>query len=244
MKRRANIEEPKSIYEARTRLVDAKLEIEKINEELTTRFRFRDEDGLPMSPVEHLEWRKRASGAKGWFMSEAAICQQWIDGYEKDIRTEEETALREKTINTQRKNAKDKLARAEELRKRDAENNAWRIKMVKEFGTTRLPPDVARAQTLEIERLRLEAKQAELARLDTSHRRQEQKARHREWLRQLEIDDPVNELDPVNLLARAYRVLHRLAKEGKFDYASEAGALLSIIQERQLILNHIENDGD
>lgn len=242
MGRSANLEEPKSIDEARSRLIDTNVQIDIFNESLAARFRYREEDGMPMPPEEHLAWKKRALAAKHFFMREAAICQQWIEGYEKDVRVEREVELREKTINIQRKNAEDRRARAEALRKRDAENNEWRNRMIAEHGTTKLPPDIARAEMIKLEQMRLEVKQAELDRVGTSHKRQEQKQRHREWLRRLEINDPVNELDPVSLLALAYRILRRLKEEGKLDFTSEEAALFSVIQERQLILNHIEND--
>lgn len=248
MGRIASFDEPKSIDEARARLIDTNLEIEKINIDMGQRFRYRDEDGMPMTPEEHLAWKKRAIAARNHFLREVAIVQTWIDGYERDVRAEEEADIRLRAVETQRRKAEAdqaraeaKRARAEALYQRDRENNAWRERMMREHGTTKLPPDIARAEMIELEKLKLQVKEAEIARQGISHKRAEQKQRHKEWLRLLEIESPPDELDPMNLLGYAYRLLIRLRREGRVTFTDEEWAVISVIQERQIILNNLED---
>lgn len=239
--RRANLEEPKTIDEARERMVYVQAEIAALETMLAERFRFHD-DGMPYTPEEYGSWRRRTTGALTWWTRERAVLETWLDAYKKEVKAEQDEEERRLRIEAKQRTAEKKRARAEMLLQRDKENKEWRNRMLREYGTNRLPPDIARAEEIELQRLRLEVQQAEIRRFGMSQRRHEQKLRQKEWIRLLEMEECEEVLDPAHLLARAFRLLHKLYREKRVVYTDEELALLSVIQERQLILNHMEDE--
>lgn len=208
--RRANLNEPSTIDEARERMIDVTAEIAALQSAMDARFRYRD-DGMPMDPEEYIEWRRRASGAKNWFLREQIVLETWIKVYEQDLRAEEDAERR-------------KLEREERAKARE-----WKERMLREHGTTKLPQHILNAQHLERQRNALQLQ-------EKSEKATRRKTAHREYLQMLRIENPIDGLSIENLLGHAYRLLFRLMQERRVLFTPEERAVLGIIEERYLIL--------
>lgn len=227
--RKANLEPPKNIHEARQRSIEVRAEIEALEVAIDARFRYREDDGMPMNPEEHFNWRRRARIAMEWLTREKVVLDAWIKDYEKDLRAEEDADRRRE----KREAAKESARLHYESQKSYQE---WQERMIQEHGTARAPAHVFRAQQVELEELRAERRQQVLAMQENSERLRRRKQAHKEWLKALEIEDPVNGLDPENLLRHAYRALRRIVRIDRSILTEDEQSLLNAIEQRHLIL--------
>lgn len=235
--RRANLELPKTIDEARRRLVETSGEIRALQTAIDARFRYREDDGMPMGSEEHFEWRRKARGAMEWFVRERTMLEMWLKDYEREVKAEQDDERRRQKQET-------KVRHAQEQRARQTERHEWTERMLKEHGTVRAPKHVLKEREIELEKLRAENHERYLSILAAGERAHRRKQSHREWLKRLEIEEPVNGLDPDNLLKHALQLLRRLREEGRVEYTWDEKTVLDVIEQRFLILADLVDDSN
>jgi hypothetical protein len=231
--RRSNLTPPTSIDEARERIAYVDAQITSIQALLESTFRIGN-DGLPMTPEEFFQWRKRTSAAMAWFLRERNIVAAYIKVYEKDVEAEEKEEAR-------RLKEEAKQRHIEQTRAVQEEYTQWREKAIRQYGTAKLPEAIRLEKEAEIERARTERLKQQAVVQELSEKQERNRAKHRAWLRTLELEESPNSLDAENLLRCAFRLLRDLVKQRRVTLSLEEFAVLNIIEQRELVRNTLED---
>lgn len=245
---------PTSIDEARERLIRVQSGLAAVAKELENPTRHSRITGLELSPEEFSVLQLRAVQAQRHMQVEEARCLAYIRRYEQELHAEERADARRMQHELELFRIKERAAEreAERIARQDrhaAQVEAARIareereRLAQEERAVQIAASrIAKQQRL-AQRDADRAVEPEEARIEREKQAQERQsyaarnAAHRAYLQRLaDAGEPIESLDPENLLRHACRLLMKLKTQGRVGYDHQENALLNIIQQYPLIL--------